>query len=105
VKSLDVGYFTKDGRMESASDAEEYFIVCGKVEGEEYVRDLDRLKAGGRLRKEDEERVSALTSYLADIHAVKKDDARLYVRRIRELVGHSECIFGLTEVIHPEVSS
>ncbi len=97
VKSLDVGYFTKDGRMESASDAEEYFIVCDKVEGEEYVRDLDRLKAGGKLRKEDEERVSAMASYLADIHAVKKDDAGLYVRRIRELIGHSECIFGLTD--------
>ncbi len=97
VKSVDVGYFTKDGRMESASDAAEYFIVCDKVEGEEYVNDLNRLKDGGALRKEDESRVSALASYLADIHAVKKDDAQLYVRRIRELVGHSECIFGLTD--------
>jgi len=97
VKSVDVGYFTKDGRMESASDAAEYFIVCDKVEGEEYVNDLNRLKDGGALRKEDEARVSALASYLADIHAVKNDDAQLYVRRIRELVGHSECIFGLTD--------
>ena len=101
VNSLDVGYFTKDGRMESASDAEEYFIVCDKVEGEEYVKDLDRLKAGGELRKEDKERVSAMASYLADIHVVKKDDARLYVRRVRELVGHSECIFGLTDSYPP----
>ena len=97
VKSVDLGYFTKDGRMESASDAAEYFIVCDKVEGEEYVNDLNRLKDGGALRKEDEARVSALASYLADIHAVKNDDAQLYVRRIRELVGHSECIFGLTD--------
>ncbi len=97
VKSLDVGYFTKDGGMKSASDAEEYFILCDKVEGKEYVDDLDRLRGGGELRKEDEERASALASYLADIHAVKRDDAQLYVRRIRELVGHSECIFGLTD--------
>jgi len=97
VKSHDVGYFTKDGRMESTSDAEEYFIVCDKVEGEEYVADLNRLKEGGKLRKEDEERASALASYLADIHAVKREDAGLYVRRIRELVGHSECMFGLTD--------
>ena len=101
VNSLDVGYFTRDGRMESASDAEEYFIVCDKVEGEEYVKDLDRLREGGELRKEDEERVSALASYLADIHAVRKDDAGLYVRRIRDLVGHSECIFGLTDSYPP----
>ncbi|MEA1957644.1 MAG: hypothetical protein U9N01_04735, partial [Euryarchaeota archaeon] len=44
VKSIDVGYFTRDGRMESASDAEEYFIVCDKVEGAEYVKDLDKLR-------------------------------------------------------------
>jgi hypothetical protein len=97
VKSLDVGYVTKDGRMESAGDADEYFIVCEKVEGEEYVKDLDRLREGGALRREDEERVAALASYLADIHAVKHDNAELYVRRLRELVGHSECIFGLTD--------
>jgi len=102
VKSLDVGYFTKDGRMKSVSDAEEYFIVCDKVEGEEYVNDLNRLKEGGTLRAEDDERVSALASYLADIHARKNDDAELYVRRIRELVGHSECIFGLTDSYHAQ---
>ncbi|MHC1610795.1 MAG: phosphotransferase family protein [Candidatus Methanospirareceae archaeon] len=97
VKSLDVGYVTKDGRMESVRDAEEYFILCDKVEGEEYVNDLKRLKEGGRLEELDNERASALASYLADIHAVKSGDAQLYVRRIRELVGHSECIFGLTD--------
>lgn len=97
VKSLDVGYYTKDGRMESASDGVEYFIVCDKVTGEEYVNDLDRLKDGGALKKADEARVSAMASYLADIHAVKRNDPQLYVRRIRELVGHSECIFGLTD--------
>ena len=97
VKSLDVGYVTQDGRMESARDAEEYFIVCEKVEGEEYVNDLNRLRDGGSVRELDKERASALASYLADIHAVTSDDAQLYVRRLRELVGHSECIFGLTD--------
>jgi len=56
VKSLDVGYFTRDGRMKSVSDAEEYFIVCDKVEGAEYAKDLDRLRGGGEVRGEDEER-------------------------------------------------
>jgi hypothetical protein len=97
VKSLDVGYLTKDGRMASARDAEEFFIVCDKVEGSEYVNDLNRLRDGGSLRALDKERVSAMASYLADIHAVKSDNAGLYVRRLRELVGHSECIFGLTD--------
>jgi len=97
VKSLDVGYVTKNGGMASASDAEEFFIVCDKVEGSEYVNDLNRLRDGGSLRELDKERVSAMASYLAEIHAVKNDNAGLYVRRLRELVGHSECIFGLTD--------
>jgi aminoglycoside phosphotransferase (APT) family kinase protein len=102
VKSLDVGYVTRDGRMESARDADEFFIVCDKVEGEEYVNDLNRLRDGRSLRELDKERASALASYLADIHAVKSGDAQLYVRRLRELVGHSECIFGLTDSYPPE---
>jgi hypothetical protein len=101
VKSSDVGYVTKDGRMASARDAEEFFIVCNKVEGAEYVNDLNRLRDGGSLRELDKERVAALASYLAEIHAVKSEEAELYVRRIRELVGHSECIFGLTDSYPP----
>lgn len=97
VKSCDVGYVTKSGRMESVSGAEEFFIVCDKVEGEEYVNDLNRLREGVKVSGLDKERVSALASYLAGIHAIKKDDPQLYVRRIRELVGHGECIFGLTD--------
>jgi len=97
VRSLDVGYLTKDGRMASAREAEEFFIVCEKVEGTEYVHDLNRLRDGGSLRALDKERVAAMASYLADIHKVKNSNSGLYVRRIRELVGHSECIFGLTD--------
>ena len=97
VRSLDVGYLTKEGRMASARDAEEFFIVCEKVEGSEYVHDLNRLRDGGSLRALDKERVAAMASYLAEIHAFKNSDSGLYIRRIRELVGHSECIFGLTD--------
>lgn len=97
VKALDVGYFTKTGRLKSAGDADEYFLVCEKVEGVEYVHDLTRLKEGGQVRELDKARVSALASYLAGIHAVRKADPAVYVRRLRELVGHSECIFGLTD--------
>ncbi len=102
VKALDVGYFTADGRLKSASDAVEYFIVCDKVEGSEYVKDLERLKGGASLKEEDKKRVEALASYLADIHTEKRDDPGLYIRRIRELVGHSECIFGLADSYPPK---
>ncbi|MBN1455660.1 MAG: phosphotransferase [Methanomicrobia archaeon] len=101
VQSLDVGYVATDGSLASVSDADEFFILCEKVDGIEYVNDLTRLKEGAALRELDRERVAALASYLAEIHAVKSDESHLYVRRIRELVGHSECIFGLTDSYPP----
>jgi hypothetical protein len=35
------------------------------------------------------------------VHAEKADNPELYVRRIRELVGHGECIMGITDA-YPE---
>ncbi|HDS45819.1 MAG TPA: aminoglycoside phosphotransferase family protein [Methanomicrobia archaeon] len=101
VRSLDVGYVARDGSMVSASDADEFFMVCEMVEGVEYVHDLNRLKAGATLCELDRERVAELASYLTEIHALKSYESHLYVRRLRELVGHSECIFGLTDSYPP----
>jgi aminoglycoside phosphotransferase (APT) family kinase protein len=42
-------------------------------------------------------RADALCDYLVDIHRVHGTDPGLYVRRIRELVGHGECIMGLAD--------
>ena len=39
----------------------------------------------------------ALAGYLAGIHRVKQTDPQLYRRRLRELLGHGECIMGLTD--------
>src|SRR5207344_93101 len=49
------------------------------------------------LRKQDRERTIALARYLAQIHARKRRDSALYRRRLRELIGHGECIMGLTD--------
>lgn len=96
VRSLDVGYFTPDSKLRSAGGAEEYFIMMEKVEGKEYFHDLERIKSEG-MKPLDEERTIALSSYLAEVHSVKHDDATLYIRRIRDLVGHGECIMGLMD--------
>lgn len=96
VRSLDVGYFTPEGRLSSAAEAEEYFILREKVEGVEYYHDLERMKTEG-ITKLDQERAITLSSYLTKIHSVKQDDPKLYIRRIRDLVGHGECIMGLID--------
>ena len=94
VPSLDVGYFTPEGKLVSAGEAEEYFLLMDKVEGREYFYDLDRVKEKG-AEDLDRKRALALSSYLAEIHSVKLDSPPLYQRKIRETVGHGECIFGI----------
>ncbi len=102
VKALDVGYFTKNGELFSTSKADEFFIVMEKIEGKEYYKDLDRLRDGGKLRKLDIDRARALSDYLVKIHSKKHKDEELYKRRIRELVGHGECIMGLIDSYPPD---
>jgi len=98
VRSVDVGAFRKDGRsLRSLGDSVEFFIVTEFAEGRLYHTDLDRIKAKGQLNVLDEKRCSALSDYLAEIHSVKHHSSSLYIRRIRELVGHAECIMGLLD--------
>lgn len=98
VRSVDVGAFTVDGeRLKSLGDCGEFFILTEYVDGKLYHLDLDRLKETGGLSSLDERRCLALSDYLVEIHKLKLNDPLLYVRRIRELIGHSECIMGLID--------
>jgi aminoglycoside phosphotransferase (APT) family kinase protein len=67
------------------------------TDGASYHGDLERLMKGGTLRKLDRQRTVALARYLAKIHVKKRRDPDLYKRRLRELIGHGECIMGLTD--------
>lgn len=102
VKSIDVGAFTEDGRVISVGDAEEFFILTEFIQGNEYYKDLDRILSEKSLMQGDEERVTALAEYLASIHKVKIIAPHLYTRRIRDLIGHGECIMGLIDNYHTE---
>ena len=82
--------------MVSAGDAQEYFLLMKKVEGEEYFFDLERVKEKG-ANDLDYDRALALSDYLAEIHALKNDCPPLYQRKIREIVGDGECIFGILD--------
>ncbi|MDD1721575.1 MAG: phosphotransferase [Euryarchaeota archaeon] len=97
VRSVDVGYFTPNGRMRSAGDAEEFFLLMDLVEGTEYFYDLDAIKNAGTLTERDIARAYALSDYLVDIHAIRDDNPTIYTRRIRDLVGHGELIMGLID--------
>lgn len=97
VRSLDVGAFESAGDLISLGGVEEFCLLTEYAEGQPYALDLERLSASGRITDLDVARSDALCDYLAEIHAEHGADARLYVRRNRELVGDGECIMGLTD--------
>jgi aminoglycoside phosphotransferase (APT) family kinase protein len=97
VASLDVGAVRESGELEPLGNATELFMLAEFVEGREYADDLLRLRAGGELQPTDVQRADALCDYLVGIHRVRGSEPTLYARRIRELVGHGECIFGVCD--------
>lgn len=97
VKVLDVGAFDGKQRLFSVAQAREFFVLNEWAEGTSYHLDLERLTKGQSLRVLDRARAIAMARYLAKIHATKRRDADLYKRRLRELIGHGECIMGLTD--------
>jgi hypothetical protein len=101
VRAVDVGGFQSDGSLSSLSDVTEFFLLTEYVEGEPYAQDMQRLRDGAMLGAPDLDRADALCDYLVEVHAEKADNPELYVRRIRELVGHGECIMGITDA-YPE---
>ncbi len=97
ARSVDVGAFTTTGSMKSLGDCDEFFIITDMIRGYPYFRDLDRVRANGRLSRLDLNRCCALSDYLVDIHKVKSSSAGLYIRRVRDLLGHGEGIMGLAD--------
>lgn len=97
IRSIDAGAFRRNGSAVSLGDAEEFFVLTDYAEGQCYVEDVMRMREVGKSTDLDVQRADALCDYLVDIHRVAGENPELYVRRIRELIGHSECIMGLID--------
>jgi len=97
VRSLDSGAFLDSGTMISTGRTEEFFLLTEFVPGIGYFKDLERIRDNGPLTVTDTYRVQALADYLVLVHAQKLDAPSLYTRRIRDLLGHGECIMGLID--------
>ena len=102
VASLDVGAVRSSGELVPLGNAEELFMLAEFVDGAEYADDLLRVRSSGQIVPLDTQRADALCDYLVEIHKRQGPDPGLYVRRIRELVGHGECIFGVNDSYPPE---
>ena len=97
VRSVDVGFIRPSGELVSAADAVDFFQLVEKAEGRLYWLDLDRLLHDGTPDSVDTDRVHALARFLAEVHRTNRDEPTLYARRIRELVGHGECVMGILD--------
>ncbi|HET7853921.1 MAG TPA: aminoglycoside phosphotransferase family protein [Candidatus Methylomirabilis sp.] len=97
ARSMDVAGFLHGGGILSLGKVKELLVLMEFVEGRGYFEDLTRLRNDGTLTDLDLARADALCDYLAEIHMVQGTDPGLYVRRLRELMGHGECIMGLTD--------
>ena len=99
VKATDVVGETPD-RLISVKEAMEFYIFMEDAKGEPYFRDLDAILERGYLVESDMERAKMLAYFLADIHNQRysgQDAQILYRRRIRDLIGHGECIMGIID--------
>jgi hypothetical protein len=96
VKPMGIGYVGVDGNMRPLKEPREFFILNEKLKGYDYFNDLDRIRKGN-FQDQDLLNASDLATWLAEIHSVKKNDPHLYMRRIRDLIGSSECIMGLVD--------
>ncbi|HVE40832.1 MAG TPA: phosphotransferase [Planctomycetota bacterium] len=101
ARSIDVGATRFSGDLVSLGDADEFFILMEFVDGESYATDLARIRDFGSAGELDFARADALCDYLVEIHRVRGTQPGLYVRRIRELVGHGECIMGILDSYPP----
>jgi len=84
----------------SLGEAGEFFLLRKMISGIEYAKDLDRIFQSGTLEDNDIPRARALGEYLAKIHGKKHSGSNgeeLYKRKLRDTVGHGECVFGLAD--------
>lgn len=97
IRAKDIVTLDAAGRLESIAQAKEILLLTEYVPGELYTSDLLRIRDSGDCTEQDLARVRALAIYLAQIHSVKHDDPLLWRRRLRDLIGHGEGIFGQTD--------
>lgn len=101
AKALDVLAEMEDGSIKSIGGGREYYILMERVEGRDYFNDLREFSKKDRLDTIDREKIRIMTSYLSDIHSVKRESRNLYFRKLRDIIGHGECLMGVFD-IYPE---
>lgn len=101
VRAIDVLAELENGSVKSIGGGKEYYLLMEKGEGRDYFQDLNDYSGKDRLDDSDIKKIKAMSSYLSSIHSVKKDSKSLYWRKLRDTVGHGECLMGVLD-LYPE---
>lgn len=99
IHALDVVGESEE-RLISVRDAREFYLFMEEAQGQTYFHDMNAILEKGYLTDKDRERIHMLAHFLAEIHSHTyegNDGKTLYRRRIRELIGHGECIMGVID--------
>src|SRR6266498_5904810 len=84
VKAIDVLSEMHDGTIKSIGGGKEYYLLMERGEGRDYFTDLNKFSQKKKLEINDVEKIRTMTSYLAEIHSIKKSSKSLYWRKIRD---------------------
>jgi serine/threonine protein kinase len=98
AKAIDVLAEIEDGSIKSIGGGKEYYLLMEKVEGKDYFSDLREFSKKEKLDSKDISKIKAMTSYLAEIHSIKKESRALYWRKTRDIIGHGECLMGVFDI-------
>jgi aminoglycoside phosphotransferase (APT) family kinase protein len=97
VRALDVLSRMPDGAIKSISGGVEYYLLMEAAHGTNYFSDLEAMKNKPALDDGDKIKINAMASYLAQIHSRKIDSKAHYYRKIRDTIGHGECLMGVLD--------
>jgi len=95
VKAVDVLAEMEDGSIKSIGGGREYYLLMERAEGRHYFNDLTAFSKKERLDDTDIAKIKTMTSYLTELHSMKKESRHLYWRKIRDTIGHGECLMGV----------
>ncbi len=95
IAAVDVLALHGDGSLRSISGGREYFLLMEKAEGRNYFHDLEQMRGKEKLDEGDRGKVLSMVEYLKEIHSVRKDSRTLYWRKLRDTIGHGECLMGV----------
>lgn len=105
VRAIDVLSEMQDGSIKSIGGGREYYLLMEQAKGKHYFNDLAAMAVKDKLEDSDIRKIKALTSYLAKIHSVKKESKSLHWRKVRDTIGHGECLMGVFDMYPDSIIS